>query len=88
MEDEIMKQFEVGKTYKVKPYSFTMDGRRDYKHPETMVVVKRTETHIWCEIHWGIDRVMKKTCKLLKIGAVDAEAINCGVDRVTANSEA
>jgi hypothetical protein len=83
-----MKQFEVGKTYKVKPYSFTMDGRRDYKHPETMVVVKRTETHIWCEIHWGIDRVMKKTCKLLKIGAVDAEAINCGVDRVTANSEA
>ena len=80
----MMKRFEVGKTYKVKPYSFTMDGRRDYKHPETMVVVKRTETHIWCEIHYamdGVEKVMKKTCKVLKIGSVEAEAINCGAQR-------
>ena len=86
-----MKRFEVGKTYKVKPYSYTMDGRRDYKHPETMVVVKRTETHIWCEIHYamdGVEKVTKKTCKLLTIGVVDAEAINCGENRVTANQEA
>lgn len=86
-----MKRFEVSKTYKVKPYSYTTDGRRDYKHPETMQVVKRTETHIWCEIHYamdGVEKVMKKTCKLLTIGVVDAEAINCGENRVTANQEA
>ena len=85
-----MKQFEVGKTYKVRPYSYTADGRRDYKHPETMVVAKRTETHIWCEIHYamdGVEKVTKKTCKLLQIGVVDAEAINVASTSVTANME-
>ena len=82
-----MKQFEVGKKYKVRPYSYTKDGHRDYNHPETMVVVKRTGTHIWCEIESALCTI-KQTCKVLKWSEIDnVEEINCASTRVRANGE-
>jgi len=80
-----MKQFEIGKTYKVSAYSYTEDGRRDYKHPQTMTIVSRTEFYIRTEIRWGNNksnrsfRVAKRT---------DAEQIDYYGRIITANDEA
>lgn len=82
-----MKQFEVGKRYMVRAYSYTKGGRKDYNHPETMVVVKRTDTHIWCEIESALC-IKKQTCKVLKWSAIDnVEQINCALARVRADNE-
>ena len=81
-----MKQFEVGKTYKVSPYSYTKDGRRDYKHPETITIISRTDTYIRTEFSWG-------TCKSNRSFRIskrmtDAEQVNYCDKIITANDEA
>ena len=81
-----MKQFEVGKTYKGRPYSYTKDGRRDYKHPQTMTVVSRTEWYIRVEIKWGINNKSNRSYRVSK--RMDVERIDdCGMF-ITANDEA
>lgn len=74
-----MKRFEVGKRYLVHPHSLNAETLRiDYKKPTTMVVVKRTESTIWCEVNNGY-RVSKETHRILKVSKEhNEEAIDCG----------
>lgn len=85
-----MKKFEVGKRYMVNPYSINENGEKDHNKPVTMVVVKRTESTIWCDVDrnaWGIQR---ESHRLLKAGKqYGIEAINCGYEcSVWADEEA
>lgn len=80
-----MKQFEVGKTYKGRPYSYTKDGRRDYKHPQTMTVVSRTDYYIRVELKWA-NNTSNRSYRVSK--RMDVERIDdCG-KFITANDEA
>ena len=80
-----MKQFEVGKTYKGRPYSYTKDGRRDYKHPQTMTIVSRTEYYIRVELKWANNKSNRsyRVSKRMDVERID----DCG-RFITANDEA
>ena len=81
-----MKQFEVGKTYKGRPYSYTKDGRRNYKYPQTMTVVSRTDWYIRVEIKWGINNKSNRSYRVSK--RTNVEQIDDSGRFVTANDEA
>ena len=73
-----MKKFEVGKTYLVHPHSLNSNLTINYQRPTTMVVTRRTESTIWCEIdaNW---KTKKETHRVLKVSKEQGEeAINCG----------
>lgn len=80
-----MKEFEVGKTYRGRPYSYTKDGRRDYRYPQTLTITSRTEFYIHTEIKWGANNKSKRCYRVAK--RMDAEQINDSGRFVTANDE-
>ena len=79
-----MKEFEVGKTYHARDYSYTKDGHRDYKHPQTMTITSRTAHYIHTEVKWG-NNVSKRCFRVAK--RMDAEQIDAYGRIITANAE-
>lgn len=79
-----MKQFEVGKTYKVSPYSYTKDGYRDYKNPQTMTIISRTNYYIRTEFRWA-NHKSNRSFRIAK--RMNAEEVNYCNKIISANNE-
>ena len=80
-----MKQFEIGKRYKVRPYSYTKDGRRDFNNPVTMTIISRTDWYIRAEMKWA-NHTREQSFRVSK-RMTDAEQIDYCGRIITANHE-